>query len=277
MYLKQKRVIKAPIVAFYKLHKPGNIMSIKFLHISDLHVHADDSLNQDTYKTLDFIDANFPNHKIIITGDITDDGSKDQYEKAFSALERYMERGVYICPGNHDFGATGQFYSVERALRFDKLAKDLSQGGTFKWDNTPVVNVFRQEGKNIMLIALDSNLETESPFDFFCGEIGKIQLKSLSTILTTNPTFMKILFFHHHPFMVNNPLMEMKDAEKLARVVFNKVDVMLFGHKHEMKQWENVWGIKYVLASDNTPGKKFAKEVCIAEDHNISVNIVQII
>jgi len=136
------------------------------------------------------------------------------------------------------------------------------------------VNVFRQDGINMMIIALDSNMETETPFDFFCGEIGKKQLESLYTILTTNPTFMKLLFFHHHPFMVNNPFMEMKDAEELARVVFNKVDVMLFGHKHEMRQWEDVWGIKYILASDNSSGKKFAKEVCITEDHNISVNIV---
>jgi hypothetical protein len=57
--------------------------------------------------------------------------------------------------------------------------------------------------------------------------------------------------------------MEMKDAAALARVVYGRVDVILFGHKHEMKQWENRWGTKYILASDNSPGKKYAKEITI--------------
>jgi 3',5'-cyclic AMP phosphodiesterase CpdA len=245
---------------------------MKFIHLSDLHIHNDS--NQEICDLFDFINKNYPFHKIIITGDITDDGSPEQYRCAYSLLHGLKER-VYICPGNHDYGATGHFYSLERAIRFDKLTEQLSQGGVFKEDNTPVVNIFRQDNTNIMIIALDSNLETQTPFDFFCGEIGKIQLKSLNTILSTNPTFIKILFFHHHPFMVNNPFMELKDAEALARVIFNKVDIMLFGHKHEMKQWENVWGIKHILASDNSPGKEYAKEIDITNG-NITINVIRI-
>jgi len=237
---------------------------MKFLHLSDLHIHGDNCFNEDVCKTLDFVDENFPFHKIIITGDITDDGSPEQYKQALELLYRFKGE-LFICPGNHDFGATGHFYSLERAIRFDKLAEQLSQGGTFKGDNTPVVNIIRENNDEVMIIALDSNLETQTPFDFFCGDIGEKQLESLHTILSTNPDFTKILFFHHHPFMVNNPFMELKDAKELARVIFNKVDVMLFGHKHEMKQWENVWGIKHILASDNSSGKHFAKEIDITD------------
>lgn len=237
---------------------------MKFLHLSDLHIHMGKELNEDVCRTLDFVYENFPLHKIIITGDITDDGSDEQYKNASDLLYRFKGR-IYVCPGNHDFGSAGQFYSLERAVRFDKLAEQLSQGGTFKGDNTPVVNIFRQDGVNVMIIALDSNLETQTPFDFFCGEIGKKQLESLHTILSTNSDFTKILIFHHHPFMISNPFMELKDAKELARVVFNKVDVMLFGHKHVMGQWENVWGIKHILASDNSPGKHFAKEIDIID------------
>jgi hypothetical protein len=116
-----------------------------------------------------------------------------------------------------------------------------------------------------MLIALDSNLETGHPFDFACGEIGESQLSALDTILgrTSSAHMSKILFFHHHPFMVNDPFMELKDARKLASTIFGRVDVVLFGHKHEMNQWENRWETKYILASDNSPGKDFAKEITI--------------
>ncbi len=57
--------------------------------------------------------------------------------------------------------------------------------------------------------------------------------------------------------------MELKDAAKLARVVYNKVDVILFGHKHVMGKRENSWGANYILASDNSPGKAKAGEITI--------------
>ena len=234
---------------------------MKFLHLSDLHIHTDGCSNIEVQNTLEYIDTFYPDHKLIITGDITDDGSSDQYEKAFALLKRFMGR-IFICPGNHDFGAAGNLYSRERALRFDELAKQLNQGGTFTGDNTPVVNIFREDSSNIMLIALDSNLETESPFDFACGKIGKYQLRCLQVILDTNPNLIKVLFFHHHPFAyIDNPFLELKDARELAKVVFNKVNVMLFGHQHVMGQWDGTWGIEHILASDNSPGKDFAKEV----------------
>ncbi|MCP5104877.1 MAG: hypothetical protein GY950_15935 [bacterium] len=69
--------------------------------------------------------------------------------------------------------------------------------------------------------------------------------------------------------------MELKDAEKLARVVYNRIDVMLFGHKHVMGKWENRWGIKFILASDNSPGKSKAAEVTISNS-TISMQYVDI-
>lgn len=153
----------------------------------------------------------------------------------------------------------------------------MNQGGTFKGDSTPVVNTLNDGNIKIMLIALDSNLETEQPFDFACGEIGDSQLSALNTILSTVPGagMVKVLFFHHHPFMVNDPFMELKDAKALAKIVYNRVDLILFGHKHEMNQWEKRWGTKYMLASDNSPGKRFAKEITI-DGKDISVQPIQI-
>lgn len=250
---------------------------MKFLHLSDLHIHTYGKDNTDVTAMLSFIYEKYPDHRLIITGDITDDGTEDQFENAYELLQPFQNR-IFICPGNHDFGAAGNFYSHERALRFDHfLAKQLVQGGTFKGDSTPVVNVVRDGDTEIMLIALDSNLETHHPFDFACGEIGEYQLNALNTILTSGPRtgMVKVLFFHHHPFMVNDPFMELKDAKDLAKTIYGKIDLVLFGHKHEVGQWEKRWSTKYMIASDNSPGKSFAKEITI-DGSGVSVTSVPI-
>jgi len=250
---------------------------MKFLHLSDLHIHTHDSDNKDVSSMLSFVSAKYPDHRLVITGDITDDGAVEQFENAYALLKPFTGR-IFISPGNHDFGAAGNFYSYERAVRFDNvLAKQLNQGGTFKGDSTPVVNVIRDGSTQIMLIALDSNLETEHPFDFACGEIGESQLGALNTILmqTASAGMAKVLFFHHHPFIVNDPFMELKDAKALASTVYSRIDLILFGHKHVMKQWEKRWRTKYMLASDNSPGKQFAKEITI-DGTDISVKPVPI-
>jgi 3',5'-cyclic AMP phosphodiesterase CpdA len=250
---------------------------MKFIHLSDLHIHTHESDNTDVASMLSFISTSYADHRLIVTGDISDDGAPAQLQNAYTLLQPFKGK-VFICPGNHDFGAAGNFYSHERALRFDRLlAEPLDQKGTFTGDATPVVNVLRDASPPIMLIALDSNLETEHPFDFACGAIGASQLRALETILAdpASAGMVKLLFLHHHPFVVNDPFMELKDAPAFAKTVYGRLNVLLFGHKHEMKQWEKTWGTAHILASDNSPGKDFAKEITI-EGTEIRVSPVRI-
>lgn len=238
---------------------------MKFIHISDLHFHMNPADNIKANKLLDTIGDHYPDHKLIITGDITDDGHPRQYENVWKALKPFLGK-VFIAPGNHDFGAKGNFYSGERARRFDEmLSIPLQQGGTFTGDNTPVVNTLREGNDEVILIALDTNLETYMPFDFACGEVGELQLSALDKILSDplNAGMAKLLFFHHHPFMHNNPFMELTDARSLFQTVYNRLDLLLFGHKHVYGQWQNRCGIQFVLASDNSPGKDWAHEISI--------------
>jgi 3',5'-cyclic AMP phosphodiesterase CpdA len=251
--------------------------NMKLIHLSDLHFHRRKADNSAATKTLGYVKKQYPNHGLVVTGDIVDDGHEEQYERAFDALKNFMGR-IYISPGNHDFGAAGNFYSQERAERFDEmLSIPLQQGGTFTGDNTPVVHIMEEDTDRVMLIALDSNLETAHPFDFACGEIGNEQLTALDTILSNPSTadVIKILFLHHHPFMHGNPFMELKDAYELMRSIYCRVHAVLFGHKHVSNQWENMNGIPYVLASDNSPGKDWAREITI-EHGVVTVNDVKI-
>lgn len=238
---------------------------MKFIHLSDLHFHRANSDNTAAIKVLKYIKQHYPRHYLIVSGDIVDDGHEKQFKRAFEALKPFKGK-IFICPGNHDFGAAGNFYSRERAERFDDmLSLPLDQGGTFSRDNTPLVHVLSEPNDNVMLIALDTNLETDHFFDFACGQVGSKQMSALDAILS-NPSsnaMTKILFFHHHPFIHNNPFMELTDARELMRTMYGRVDLVLFGHKHESMLWDQYGGIPYVLACDNSPGKAFAREITI--------------
>ena len=67
--------------------------------------------------------------------------------------------------------------------------------------------------------------------------------------------------------------MELKDARKLMRIIYGRVDALLFGHKHVMGKWENRNGIRYVLASDNSPGKDWAHEITVEKGEVSQVEI----
>jgi len=254
---------------------------MKFIHLSDLHFHQNPNDNAQVTNMLTNIKARYPGHYLIITGDITDDGDRQQYKSAYQALKPFCEteRRAFICPGNHDFGAAGNFYTHERAERFDTmLSKPLKQGGTFAGDNMPIVSVVKENGVQVMLIALDSNLETLHPFDFACGRVGKTQLEALEATLSvpSNSAFTKILFFHHHPFIRNDWFMELEDAKALMRMVYGRVDVMMFGHKHKSDYWKNRCGIAHVIASGSAAEQDYiVREIQVSAD-GISVNPINI-
>jgi 3',5'-cyclic AMP phosphodiesterase CpdA len=253
---------------------------MRFLHLSDLHFHRDDIFNKENIKILKLIKEKYKDHYLLITGDIVDDGDEQQFNTALKYLSDFKNK-IFICPGNHDYGVMGNFYDPVRAERFDEiLSLNLNQGGFFIAKKKPIVNVVKDENDEVMLIALNSNLETEEPWDFACGEIGDAQLNELDGILTdpVNRQLTKILFLHHHPFMFNDPAMKLLDSEKFLRRIYQKVDVLLFGHKHEEKEdvkWENIAGVKHVLASGSYPSTKTAWELN-ADCNNIEINHVEL-
>jgi len=249
---------------------------MKFIHISDLHFHGDESGNEAATSRLQFIYENYPEHNLIVTGDIADDGDEEQFDWAYKALVPFKGR-IYIAPGNHDFGLAGNFYERERAERFDKmLSIPLQQGGTFAGDNTPVVNFLMDEFDKIILIALDTNMETKDSRAFAQGQVGERQLSFLKTVLP-DPALKdrtKILFFHHHPFIYNQ-FTELIDAKELEDTIKKLVDVVCFGHQHASGLWENKNGIKYHLAADNLPEHDHAREINIMKG-DITVKDIKI-
>jgi hypothetical protein len=83
----------------------------------------------------------------------------------------------------------------------------------------------------------------------------------------TSRGFTKIVYFHHHPFVVNNPFMEMKDAKDLMRVLYMRADAVLFGHRHG--------GVYDILAADNSPGKETVREIEVDASGLVEVRAVR--
>jgi 3',5'-cyclic AMP phosphodiesterase CpdA len=257
---------------------------MKFIHISDLHFQALESDNEAATSRLHFINKNYPDHNLIVTGDIADNGNEEEFAWAYKALVPFKGR-IYIVPGNHDFGLLGNSYSRKRAERFDKmLSIPMQQGGTFAGDNLPVVYSLMDEFDKVMLIALDTNIETKDSRVFAQGQVGKRQLSFLKTNLP-KPEWKdrtKILFFHHHPFFNDDWTSVLLDAEELMQTIYKLVDVVCFGHQHVSGLWPDREGIKYILAADNLgyvrkdPPADTAREIIIMKG-DITVKDINVI
>ena len=245
---------------------------MKFIHLSDLHFRSRPKDDRAIQAMLDAVRERYPQHKLIVTGDVTDDGEQEQYRQALSALRPFEDR-IYLCPGNHDYGYKGNLYSRERAEAFDRwLSGPLKQGGTFAGDNLPLLHLLKEGRQQILLVALDSNIETRSMFDFACGRIGHKQLQALDRLLSDSDIshMQVIVFFHHHPFLHTDPLKKLLDARELARILYGRVHLVLFGHHHRSRMWPETLGIPYILAADNSPVSCIAREIDMQAD-NISI------
>jgi len=262
---------------------------MKFIQISDLHFSHNPDDNHDIVVMLDFIQANYQDHYLIVTGDIVNGGlakPEEEYKKARNALLPFRDK-IFICPGNHDFGQGGTQYSDKRAKLFDSmLSLYFNPEATFSGIySKPVVSEPESYNDNekVVLIALDTNKQTKSNLDLGRGAVGTYQLEMLQGILidTQYSDHTKILFFHHHPFiheLLANLALKLEDADKLEnllRTVDPKVDILCFGHKHKQNSWRNRIGVEYVLASGKSPEEKEAWEIDIT-NKAITINSVRI-
>lgn len=240
---------------------------MKILHLSDPHVHRTEEKNKALVESLTFIADAYPEHKVIVTGDIVDSGTEEQFLRAQQLFFPFWDR-LFITPGNHDKGLKGNLYSKDSDRMFDKyFATPLDQGSFFGNNSVTVTTV-----DDVMFIGVDSNIDTNQSWRFASGEITKKQLSQLFEILSPRydsggqapkPAKTVVLYFHHHPFIHSDPFMYLKNAEALAKVIYGKVDVLLFGHKHVPAQWFNRWDIPLILAADSLYSADTANEITI--------------
>ena len=250
---------------------------IKIAHVSDLHFHIASAKNRETLSLLRKVKKAYSFDSrcdyLLATGDITDDGDKIQYRKAFAALKPF-KGNLLLAPGNHDYGPLGNLYSEYSAKSFDEyLLKKLSIPHRYL-DKLPAVDVLDDaEGTQVLAVGLNSVVNTEIPFDFARGEIGENQLTALQEVLSDKKhrDRYKLVYLHHRPQKCNDWFYELGDAEDLMAILNqNGVDVVAFGHtggnRYEdeppqartMRVFVRKFGVKYLLnANTSVEAQKF--------------------
>lgn len=247
---------------------------LNLIHISDLHFHkAGDPGNLIITDRLGKIKEEYPDHYIIISGDITDDGKVDQYENAQYWLKYFFdEEKLFIIPGNHDYGMMGLAYSQECSKRFDKYF-----GGKHSFN--PKKRAAVRYIENVMLIGLNTCNETVNIFDFACGSVGDEQLQHLSRIVNNpeNKAFKKVLVFHHHLFVHTDPFVRLTDADRLVDIIRNKIDVVCFGHQHESASWKfKIPGTRVYAAGAFGNEEHGTREIRIDDNGKIYIRAVEV-
>ncbi len=239
-------------------------MKNKIIHLSDLHIGYWRCGSRASIVIEKIIKDEDPEKSvIIITGDIVEQGRRDKNLAAASKLVKKLEDAgftVLICPGNHDYG-TGLINSGKNAENFRKLFLP-------RIKEFPQIDIINDAA----FIGLDSNAGELHWYDrFFAdGELGAAQLARLDRTLADpeikNKT--KVVYLHHHPFNYL-PFHHLKDKKKLKKVVENRVDLLLFGHLHFGRCYNQTWGIKLALDGGSSTGKRAARVLGINIKHRV--------
>lgn len=193
-------------------------------HLSDLHIRPQGK------KLYDFVDTNalcarhvaYLNNlrerpdAVIITGDITNCGTPEEYAMARRILS-LLDHPTYLIPGNHD----------DNANMLDGLADFANYLGTDPQAIHYVIDDFP-----IRLVFIDSSVDGE-----LHGELRKETLDWLATILEAQPMKQTIIFMHHHPHptgCVHMDLIRCLNGERLLELLedFTQVTRIYCGHTH---------------------------------------------
>ncbi len=221
----------------------------KIIHLSDLHVGYPGLAERfaSMAQEIAFLKEPADDYVIVITGDLVDRASQENYETVGAVIDHLAGKGfrVLVVPGNHDYG-TGTFGEKRWVGKFKQHFFPASDATYPKLD---LVTDESPSGKldTVAFIGLDSMAEELHWYDALGanGELGREQLGRLETMLSTSEVSgcsKKVVYPHHHPF---DPrfMHELKDASELKRVIAGKVDCLLYGHNHQGKVRNGKWGI----------------------------------
>ena len=197
----------------------------RFLHLSDLHVVAEGTLASGVLDTRSILTAAVdrllemraaidPLDAVLITGDISDDGSEDSYAFAVAELAR-LGLPVFVVPGNHD--ARGAFRAAFAAQ------PSMPATGLIDWSET-----FGET----LVIGLDTLIEGQGG-----GILRPESLSFLSEALARQNTGPTVLMLHHPPIQTGIRFMDaigLENATLLDSVLKEaQTEVtVLAGHVH---------------------------------------------
>jgi Icc protein len=211
------------------LHNMPN-KTLRIIQISDLHISADPEKKyhgahpyQNLRKIIQHIKKLQPQF-LILTGDISDDGSQHSYELVGQSLAE-LTMPKYAIPGNHDNPE-----QMQKTLPlFDiQLEKEINLNE--KW--------------HILLLSSYKKAQiwgylSESELEFLKNKAAALQQKSI------------FIFLHHHPVLMHSWLDKytLKNSENFLNIINNypNIKVIGFGHVHQAFD-QTLSGLQYLAA-----------------------------
>lgn len=247
----------------------------RIAHITDIHIKNAKHIHFEFFKKiLNSIKKNKVNH-ILLTGDIVDYGTNEEFRMVKNTLELYGyydKRKLTVVPGNHDiYGGPSDkmpsytFIQYCRKLNFNNAVEKFSKHfSELNGKDLPYLKTI----DNIALIGINSLYEWdlhENP-NGTNGFIKNSVIKKLITILENKKLKDKIIIvlIHHH---FNEPMFRKNfieqrmwlETEETKMKLYNKKELMkiftkykvnfvLHGHTHISESYK-INGVTYVNSS----------------------------
>lgn len=185
---------------------------LKMAHISDIHVGSNHFVSNLLGRAVVEINESEPD-VVLISGDVTNEGFRQQYTAARAFLDNLECENVIVIPGNHDSRNVGYVHFEDN---FGDRNSSLHLPG-------------------ITIIAVDS-----SQPDLNEGRLGRQNYRWMVENLK-RPDDFKIVAMHHHLVPIPGTGRErniIEDAgDVLELMVETGVDLVLSGHKHVPHEW----------------------------------------
>jgi|TARA_B100001750_G_C15435577_1_gene560698 3',5'-cyclic AMP phosphodiesterase CpdA len=186
---------------------------MEIVQLSDIHYGA--QFRENVFeKVIDEVNSLSPD-AVIITGDLTNEGLKEEYEECKSLISKINVEKIIAISGNHDYRNTGY-------LHFKKYFP-------FKTIN--------ELGSDVVVVTIG----TARP-DRDEGEVGYRQTSWLERIMKKYEDKTTILAMHHHiigiPDTGSDRLTIIDAGDVLRATLDSKVNLVLCGHKHRPWMWD---------------------------------------
>jgi len=186
---------------------------MEIVQLSDIHVGA--QFREDVFeKVIEEVNSLNPD-AVVITGDLTNEGLKEQYEKCKTLISKIRVEKIIAISGNHDYRNTGY-------LHFKKY---------FPFQTINELN------DDVVLVTLG----TARP-DRDEGEVGYRQISWLERTMKKYQSKTTILAMHHHligiPDTGSDRLTIIDAGDVLRATLDSDVNLVLCGHKHRPWLWD---------------------------------------
>ncbi|MDF1541517.1 MAG: metallophosphoesterase [Anaerosomatales bacterium] len=192
--------------------------------LSDLHCGDGRYDPEMLEKVIDDVNALCPD-LVVIPGDLTVNGYRDQFEIAKAEIDRLVCPEVIVIPGNHDSRNVGYLHFAEMF-------------GT-RWDCRELVFEAHDPAvgcERVRIVSIDS-----SKPDLNDGELGRHRYDWLAEQLEGPPAFT-IVVIHHHLVGIPDTGRErnivLDAGDVLAILDRYSVDLVLAGHRHVPYVWQ---------------------------------------